>query len=263
MDLRSNLLLGVPIGPASLNEIIDDSLQAVDSTLKQRIPYVFACANPHSLAVAEHDAEFKAALLEAQAVVADGVGVTLMAKLCGRDIGPRITGSDYFVALMSALNARRRARVLFFGSHEHVLLQLAERVRTDFPRIEIVGLFSPAFGEWSPEQNEAYLDAINIQRPDVLWVGMTAPRQEKWIAANRQRLNAGVAGAIGAVFDYYAGTVQRAPQWMCAAGLEWAFRMAREPRRMWRRNFVSAPVFFWRVLVDALRARRTAAVHHN
>ena len=92
------------------------------------------------------------------------------------------------------------------------------------------------------------LETINKARPDVLWVGMTAPKQEKWVEANRQKLNVPVIGSIGAVFDFYAGTYSRAPQWICDAGLEWAYRFMREPRRMWQRNFVSAPKFVWLVL---------------
>ena len=89
---------------------------------------------------------------------------------------------------------------------------------------------------------------INEATPDVLWVGMTAPKQEKWVAANCGRLNARVIGSIGAVFDFYAGTYSRAPRWILKIGLEWAYRFILEPRRMWRRNFVSTPRFIWLVL---------------
>ena len=93
------------------------------------------------------------------------------------------------------------------------------------------------------------VQVIHHAKPDILWVGMTAPKQEKWVEANRRQLNTQVIGSIGAVFDFYAGTYARAPQWICLIGLEWAYRFILEPRRMWQRNFVSAPKFVWLVLM--------------
>ncbi len=109
-------------------------------------------------------------------------------------------------------------------------------------------MLSPPFGSWSDEQNRRMVQLINDAKPDVLWVGMTAPKQEKWVEENRHNLTAPVIGSIGAVFDFYAGTYARAPQWVCHIGLEWAYRFLLEPRRMWQRNCVSAPKFLWLVL---------------
>ena len=106
----------------------------------------------------------------------------------------------------------------------------------------------PFFRVQSVEENHRMVKAINAAEPDVLWVGMTAPKQEKWVEANRRQLTVPVIGSIGAVFDFYAGTYSRAPQWVCDIGLEWAYRFILEPRRMWRRNFVSAPKFVWLVI---------------
>ncbi|HKE95089.1 MAG TPA: WecB/TagA/CpsF family glycosyltransferase, partial [Povalibacter sp.] len=92
------------------------------------------------------------------------------------------------------------------------------------------------------------VDRINEARPDVLWVGMTAPRQEKWVHQTLRELNVPVVGSVGAVFDFYAGTVQRAPRWFCRMGLEWLYRLLKEPQRLWRRTFVSGPAFLWLVL---------------
>ena len=92
------------------------------------------------------------------------------------------------------------------------------------------------------------VQTINDAKPDVLWVGMTAPKQEKWVEENRHNLTVPVIGSIGAVFDFYAGTYARAPQWVCRIGLEWAYRFLLEPRRMWQRNCVSAPKFLWLVM---------------
>lgn len=249
-----NTLLGVRIWPDGLARLVDTSL-AASKGRERRGPFVFACANPHSLTIADRDPAFKLALREADAVVADGVGVQIVANLCGRSLGPRITGIDYFRALMAALDSRGNARVAYFGSQQVVLDQLLARAAAAFPRVSVAKAISPPFGEWSAETNQRFIDEINASQPDVLWVGMTAPKQEKWVRENQHKLECGIVGSIGAVFDYFAGTVRRAPDWVCGLGLEWAYRLSREPRRLWQRTFVSAPQFLGLAMSEALRPR--------
>ena len=240
-------MLGVRIGSRSLQELVFASEAAIRD---RREPFIFACANPHSLVVAYGDAEFRDALEGASAVVADGVGCTWAASLARISVGPRITGSDFFTSVMTALN-RSGGRVFFFGSRNAVLGELAARVKRNFPRTDIATL-SPPFRPWSDEENSEMIRTISEFKPDVLWVGMTAPKQEKWVAANAARLQIPVIGSIGAVFDYYAGVTPRAPQWICDLGLEWLYRLPREPRRLWRRTMISAPLFLWLVLRDRI-----------
>jgi N-acetylglucosaminyldiphosphoundecaprenol N-acetyl-beta-D-mannosaminyltransferase len=240
-------MLGVRIGSRTLNEILSACETAVRD---RRDPFVFACANPHSLVVARSDSEFRDALARASAVVADGVGCTLAATLAGVSVGPRITGSDFFVAIMNSLN-RTGGRAFFFGSNTQVLAKLTERVGRDFPHVETTSL-SPPYGPWSEEENRLMIDGICEFMPDVLWVGMTAPKQEKWVFANEAKLGVPVIGSIGAVFDYYAGVTKRAPQWICDLGLEWLYRLPREPRRLWRRTMISAPLFLWLIFRERI-----------
>lgn len=240
-------MLGIRVGTRSLSELVAASESAI---CDHGDSFIFACANPHSLVAARRDAEFREALEKASAVVADGVGCMWAAALSGTSIGPRITGSAYFVAMMTALN-ERAGRAFFFGSSDAVLLKLAERVKRDFPRVTIAAL-SPPFRPWPEDENARMIADIRRFEPDVLWVGMTAPKQEKWVAANASRLRVPVIGSIGAVFDYYAGVTRRAPQWICDAGLEWLYRLPREPRRLWRRTVVSAPLFLWLVFRERL-----------
>ena len=233
-------LLGVPIDRKSLSTATAEALATIE---RRGSPVIFACANPHSLVTAQTDPTFKSALNNADFVVADGVGVTIMARFAGVKVGPRITGTDYFFSLMKALQERGPANVYFFGSSRNVLNLISERMRREFPRLNVCGTVSPPFRPWSTEEDAAMVASINDADPDVLWVGMTAPKQEKWVEANRHRLHAPVIASIGAVFDFYAGINPRAPQWMCTLGIEWLYRMLREPRRMWRRTFISAPKF--------------------
>jgi N-acetylglucosaminyldiphosphoundecaprenol N-acetyl-beta-D-mannosaminyltransferase len=238
-------LLGIPIDRKSIREGTEEALQAID---RSRPQVVFACANPHSLVVAQQDTHFHASLTHADFVVADGVGASLMARFVGIQIGPRITGTDYFQKVLGALQQRGSGRVFFFGSSQRVLDLITKRFTKDFPSLTLCGVLSPPFGTWSEVENHRMVKAINDAEPDVLWVGLTAPKQEKWVETNRRRLAVPVIGSIGAVFDFYAGTYSRAPKWVCNIGLEWAYRFIREPRRMWRRNFVSAPKFVWLVI---------------
>jgi N-acetylglucosaminyldiphosphoundecaprenol N-acetyl-beta-D-mannosaminyltransferase len=113
---------------------------------------------------------------------------------------------------------------------------------------------SPPFGTWSAEQQADVMQRIRAAQADVLWVGMTAPKQEKWMHAHAEECGVPVIGAVGAVFDYYAGTVRRAPQWICRFGFEWLYRLLGEPRRLWRRTLVSGPQFAWLLLRERLQA---------
>lgn len=236
-------MLGIPIGPKPLSVLQEEAASAINLNHTQ---IVFACANPHSLVEAGKDAIFADALKNADQVVADGVGVSLVARLLSLDIGPRITGSDYFKAIMQQLNAKGGGRVFFFGSTPHVLNLISQRVQQDYPGLTVAGTLSPPYRPFSEQENLEWATLINQSKADVLWVGMTAPKQEKWVFENRERLTVPVIGSIGAVFDFYAGTYPRAPLWMTKCGLEWLYRLVSEPKRMWRRNFISTPVFLWR-----------------
>jgi N-acetylglucosaminyldiphosphoundecaprenol N-acetyl-beta-D-mannosaminyltransferase len=245
---NNNELLGIPIDHRSLSELVD---AACLSMQRRRESFSLVCANPHSLIVARADQLFRVALRSASAVVADGVGCVVGAALAGVTIGPRITGFNFFRALMSALQTRGCGRVFFFGSSDSVLAILSQRCRQDFPSLAIATM-SPSFGDWSQDENDRFIERINASLPDVLWIAMTAPKQEKWMIANAARLHAPVIGCIGAVFDYYAGAVRRAPQWVCDLGLEWLYRLAGEPKRLWRRTLVSAPQFLWAAFLQRI-----------
>ncbi len=139
-----------------------------------------------------------------------------------------------------------------------MLQQITQRLQKEFPNVEVAGTLSPPFqNEFSEEENVAMIERINQCRPDVLWVGMTAPKQGKWIFANRHRLNVPLVGAIGAVFDFYAGTRERAPAWIRNLGLEWLPRLLREPKRLFRRNLVSSPLFLSMVVREKFKRKRS------
>ena len=217
-------------------------------------PLYLACLNPHSVRMAAADPEAEAALKGADILIPDGMGVVLASRILGGGIKERITGSDVFRELSRRLNERGGASYFFLGSTDETLAAIEARLSVEFPDIRFAGAYSPPFAEvFSEEENRAMIEAVNRAAPDVLWVGMTAPKQEKWIHQNRDKLSVKFIGAVGAVFDFYAGNVQRSHPWFLEHGLEWLPRLFQEPRRLWRRTFISAPIFFWHVLMQRIK----------
>ncbi len=212
-----------------------------------------ACLNPHSFAVGLGDVRFSRALHAADWLIPDGAGIVLASKILGGVIRHRVTGSDIFFGVLSELNRTGGSSVFFLGSTEETLIEIRKRMAKDYPKVTVSGTYSPPFkAAYDEDELDEMMDAINAAAPDVLWVGMTAPKQEKWIAEMISRLDVRFAAAIGAVFDFYAERVRRSHPGFQRMGLEWLPRLVQEPRRLWRRMFVSAPIFLWHVLLTRL-----------
>ena len=193
------------------------------------------------------DPEFSNALNVSDWLVPDGAGIVIASRILGGRITYRITGSDIFQGIHHRLK-HVGAKVYFLGSTENTLRAICNKMAIDWPRIRIVGTYSPPFKPaFSREDTRGMLAAVNAAAPDVLWVGMTAPKQEKWLFENRSNLNVQFAGAVGAVFDFYTGRVKRSPPVFQRLGLEWLPRLILEPQRLWNRNFVSTPKFLYKL----------------
>ncbi|ESP62596.1 N-acetylmannosaminyltransferase [Smithella sp. ME-1] len=201
------------------------------------------------------DKVFARALKYADWLVPDGAGVVLASHLLGGAIKKRVTGSDVFAGLHNRMNAAGAMRVFFLGSTEETLDLIRERMAKDYPNIKVAGTFSPPFKDvYSSAEISEMVKAINSAAPDVLWVGLSAPKQEKFIFENRARLNVKFVAAVGAVFDFYSGNVKRdKDSWFVNHGMEWLPRLLQEPKRLWRRMFVSAPVFMWHVIKQKVK----------
>lgn len=203
--------------------------------------------NAHSYNTAQKDALFAEALRNGDYLIPDGASIVKACRWIGAKSQPmeRIAGWDLFETEMERLN-KRGGRCMFMGSSEKVLQKIRERAATDYPAIEVVTYSPPYKPEFSTEENAAIVQAINAANPDLLWIGMTAPKQEKWTYAHWNELDIHChVGTIGAVFDFYAGTARRAPQWWQKHSLEWLYRLIIEPRRMWRRYIIGNPLFLW------------------
>lgn len=208
--------------------------------------------NAHSFNVAQKDALFAEALTKGDYLIPDGASVVKACKWLRTKSQPRerIAGWDLFSIEMAKLNAKG-GKCFFMGSSQKVLGLIKEQAARDYPNIQVVSYSPPYKLEFSDEDNAAIIKAINDADPDLLWIGMTAPKQEKWTYSHWKELNVHChVGTIGAVFDFYAGTAKRAPKWWQEHSLEWLYRLCIEPKRMWRRYLLGNPLFIYNVLKE-------------
>ena len=243
MTVGTEDLLGYRVCSLPTNVV----LNGLEDALKANGPCRWlACINPHSYVVALSDTDFRDALHGADWLIPDGVGMVLASRLRSGTIKGRITGWDIFFGLHDRLSPARRGRVFLLGASEETLARMRDNLARDFPGLIIAGSLSPPYRpSFTAAETTAMIDAINASDADILWVAMTAPKQEKWLHAHAGRLNVRLAFAVGAVFDFYVGNVPRSSPVFQRLGLEWLPRLAREPRRLWRRTVISAPIFLF------------------
>ena len=217
--------------------------------------------NAHSFNVAQKDELCAEALRCGNYLIPDGASILIACKWMKTKSQPkeRIAGWDLFSFEMDRLERKsemrevnsEKLRVMFMGSSEKVLTKIRENAAVDYPNLEVVTYSPPYKPEFSEEDNAAIIKAINEADPDLLWIGMTAPKQEKWTYSHWNELNIHChVGTIGAVFDFYAGTAKRAPRWWQEHSLEWLYRLCIEPKRMWRRYLLGNPKFLWNILKE-------------
>ena len=215
--------------------------------------------NAHSYNTALKDPLFAKALMKGDVLIPDGASIVKACKWLNAKSKPkeRIAGWDLFVHEMSELekdansNSKDSKKVMFMGSSERVLGLIKIKSAEIYPNLEVVTYSPPYKPEFSKEDNAAIVTAINSENPDLLWIGMTAPKQEKWTYTHWNELNIHChVGTIGAVFDFFAGTAKRAPQWWQDHSLEWLYRLMIEPKRMWRRYIIGNSLFIRNILKE-------------
>ena len=215
--------------------------------------------NAHSYNTALKDPLFAKALMKGDVLIPDGASIVKACKWLNAKSKPkeRIAGWDLFVYEMSELekdansNSKDSKKVMFMGSSERVLGLIKIKSAEIYPNLEVVTYSPPYKPEFSKEDNDAIVTAINSENPDLLWIGMTAPKQEKWTYTHWNELNIHChVGTIGAVFDFFAGTAKRAPQWWQDHSLEWLYRLIIEPKRMWRRYIIGNSLFIRNILKE-------------
>ncbi len=202
----------------------------------------------------------------ADVVMCDGVPVQWASRLLGTPLRQRLTGFDFFPHFIQHC-VQKKYSIYFLGAKEGVAKQLAAMYQSRYPGIRVAGYYTPPFAAaFSEEQNAVMRSAINAAKPDVLFVSLTAPKQDIWIHQQLEHLNVKLAIGVGAAFDSEAGSLKRAPILMQQMGLEWFFRFLQEPGRMFRRYFIEAPIFVPLVMfqfLSTLYHKSNTALHHN
>ncbi len=215
--------------------------------------YVCVCA-VHIVMECQQDSQLRAVVNRASLAVPDGMPLVWVARLTGQRHVQRVYGPDLMLSFCARAAERGYTNYLLGGAPGQPEL-LAERLRARFPGLSIVGTHATPVRPLAPAENDAVVDEINNVGPDVVWVGMGTPIQERWMAANRGRVTSPVLVGVGAAFDMHSGKVHQAPVWMKHAGLEWAFRLTQEPRRLWRRYLLGNPQFVARLVGQRLGLR--------
>jgi N-acetylglucosaminyldiphosphoundecaprenol N-acetyl-beta-D-mannosaminyltransferase len=220
-----------------------EAVDVMDGMVQRReCGYVSAVA-VHAVMVSQHDEEMHRAVRGSTLTVPDGMPLVWAANMLGEDLDNRVYGPELMVRFNQRCAERGHRVYLYGGRDQGSLVQLTLNLRRRHQGINIVGGYSPPFGELTLEDENEIAERINAARPDVVWVGIGVPKQEKWMARMRDRLDAPVICAVGAAFDFHAERVSQAPRWMQERGLEWTYRIAQEPRRLLPRYLYYNPRF--------------------
>jgi N-acetylglucosaminyldiphosphoundecaprenol N-acetyl-beta-D-mannosaminyltransferase len=210
----------------------------------------------HGVTEAQHDEKFKEVLNAAGLVVPDGFPLVWLGRRKGfRELRRRVYGPELMERFCSE-SARKGYRHFFYGGAPGVAQEIAGRFAERFPGLRAAGTYSPPFRELTPEEDRAAVAAIEDACADIVWVGLSTPKQEWWMHEHRDKLHVPVLVGVGAAFDFHTGRLVQAPKWMREHGLEWLFRLAREPRRLWRRYLILGSEFVWLALLELLGLRK-------
>ncbi|HEX8064951.1 MAG TPA: WecB/TagA/CpsF family glycosyltransferase [Thermoleophilaceae bacterium] len=254
-DVRTRDVLDVPIAMTDYEQTMD----VMDGMIARGERGYVCCAAVHAVTVAQSDPELRAALLGSTLTVPDGMPLVWAANLMGESLPDRVYGPELMKRYSERCRDRGHRVWLYGGRDQGSLAQLALNMHKANPGMRVVGGYSPPFRPLTEAEEEDVARQINAARPDVLWVGIGVPKQEKWMARMRDRVDVPVMCAVGAAFDFLAGRISQAPPWMQSRGLEWTYRIAQEPRRLLPRYLYYNPRFMAGLLGQLLAERRGRA----
>jgi N-acetylglucosaminyldiphosphoundecaprenol N-acetyl-beta-D-mannosaminyltransferase len=248
-------VLGVPVSALTMAT----ALQTLDAWIQNRTPHYVCVCGVHGVMECQQDDGLRRIHQEAGLVTTDGMPLVWLAHLQGLKHVERVYGPDLMLASCEASIAKGY-RHFFYGGGDGIAQLLADRLTARFPGLIVAGVYTPPFRTLTPEEDQAVVEQINASRADIVWVGLSTPKQERWMAAHVGRLQAPALIGVGAAFDFHAGAKKQAPRWMQRSGLEWLFRLLTEPRRLGRRYLVNNPAFVWRVVCSGAWAGAPAEV---
>ena len=237
-------VLGVGISAIDM----EMALAEITTWVESRESHYVCVTGVHGVMESVRDSDLRRIHNSSGLTTPDGMPMVWCAHWAGARHVRRVSGPDLMAAL-SARAAEQGWTSYFYGGAPHVAELLADRLAEQFPGFRTVGTYSPPFRKLSPQEDETIIEAIESTQPDLVWVGLGTPKQERWMASHVGKLNAPVLLGVGAAFDINAGLVRRAPNWMQQSGMEWLFRLGTEPGRLWRRYLRNNPAFAARVLL--------------
>jgi N-acetylglucosaminyldiphosphoundecaprenol N-acetyl-beta-D-mannosaminyltransferase len=246
-------ILGIPVHMVQIPDVV--ALMTDWITHHRDRTHWVVVADMHAIIEAHKRPGFRSKIETADLIVPDGISLIKVARRKGVPLKTRVAGTD----LMKAFFARHQhtgVKHVFFGDTDQTLTRLQDKLMKTYPGITIADCYSPPFRPITPEEDAAMIQRINDAQPDVLWVGLGLPKQEQWIYEHRAQLNVPLVLGVGAAFKFLAGTVTRAPEWVGELGLEWLWRFAHEPRRLWRRIMIEGPQFVGHVALELSGLRK-------
>ena len=224
-------------------KIYEHTLESIDFAKNKIINTI----NPHSYCLSRYDKLFYEALQSSDILLPDGTGIVLASKIVNNHSINKIAGADIHQYLLQQANLKSQ-KVFYLGAAQSTLLLIEGKVKKEFLNITVTSFSPPYKPQFSESETALMLEKVNDFKPDILFVGMTAPKQEKWVFANKNNIDANTIVSIGAVFDFYAGTIKRPSKFWVSIGLEWFPRFLKEPKRLARRNLVSTPKFLLEII---------------
>lgn len=226
--------------------------------LKKDRPYLVAAANTHVVALARHETGFHHALEKFDLILPDGMPlIWCMNQFSKTGLCDRVYGPTFMLRCLET--AGPQFSHFLVGGSEELLETLQRKLLEKFPALRIAGTYSPPFGQWPEDEDDRIIRKIQEAGAEFVWLGLGCPKQELWLARNKERLPAGIYPAVGAAFAFHAGRVKQAPGWMQRFGLEWIFRLLAEPRRLWKRYVVFNTLFLFYLVVDLKKAKKTVS----
>jgi N-acetylglucosaminyldiphosphoundecaprenol N-acetyl-beta-D-mannosaminyltransferase len=251
-------ILGV--GVSAINTTI--AIETIARWIADKDPHYVCVSGVHGVMECQRDEHLRRIHNRAGLVTPDGMPLVWLSRMKGHPEVDRVYGPDLMLDC-GQVSVARGYRHYFYGGQEGVPELLAQRLQHRFPGLSVVGCHSPPFGEVPAAEDEAIVRRINESEADIVWVGLSTPKQERWMYDHRSRIRAPVLIGVGAAFDFNAGLKRQAPRWMGRSGLEWLFRLAMEPRRLWRRYLVNNPLFLGYLLLQVLQADKYEAMRRR
>ncbi len=244
-------ILGVNVSAIDMPMALD----VIEGWIARRERHYVTITGVHGIIESQADDELRHIHNRAGLVTPDGMPLVWLSRLNGHRHVARVYGPDLMLVLCER-SAAKGYRHYFYGGKEGVPDLLKTRLQRRLPGLNVVGTYSPPFRPLTEVEDDRIVETINAAEPDIVWVGLSTPKQERWMAAHVDRLDAPVLIGVGAAFDFHAGLLKRAPRWVQHSGLEWLFRLLSEPRRLWRRYFKIVPLFIVKILGQMAGLRR-------